>query len=66
VRDVVDQRRAEVRARIRELRQLEADLGRVGAMAAHLDPAQCDPSGICAAIPLDAVTKPVSGGRRAS
>jgi DNA-binding transcriptional MerR regulator len=52
VRDLVDRRRTEVRAKIRELRQLEADLDRVSAMAARLDPAECDPSGICAAIPI--------------
>ena len=52
VRELVDQRRADVRVKIRELQQLEADLDRVSAMAARLDPAECDPSGICSAIPI--------------
>jgi len=58
VRELVDRRRTEVRARIRELRQLEKDLERVSAMAARLDPADCDPSGICAAIPIRGSRQP--------
>lgn len=52
VRALVDRRRGEVRAKIRELRGLEADLDRVSALAARLDPAECDPSGVCSAIPI--------------
>ena len=52
VRELVDRRRAEVRGRIAELRRLEEDLARVGRAAAALDPAECDPSGICGAIPF--------------
>lgn len=51
VQELVDRRRAEVRAKIRELRRLESELARVGALAARLDPADCDPSGVCSAIP---------------
>jgi MerR family copper efflux transcriptional regulator len=66
VRELVDRRRAEVRARVEELRQLEEDLDRVSDMAAGLDPADCDPSGICAAIPIE-VRQPTRGNaRRAS
>lgn len=54
VRELLDRRRTEVGAKIAELRRLEEDLDRVSAMAADLDPAHCDPSGICAAIPLEA------------
>ena len=53
VRELVDRRRAEVRTKIAELRRLAEDLDRVSKMAAGLDPARCDPSGICQAIPLD-------------
>ncbi|MEX2547158.1 MAG: heavy metal-responsive transcriptional regulator [Chloroflexota bacterium] len=52
VRDLLQRRRTEVRARIRQLRALEADLDRVSRLAAALDPAECDPSGICSAIPI--------------
>ncbi|MFN8629258.1 MAG: heavy metal-responsive transcriptional regulator [Chloroflexota bacterium] len=51
VQEIVDRRRTEVRARIAELRELEADLARVSRAAAALDPADCDPSGVCSAIP---------------
>jgi DNA-binding transcriptional MerR regulator len=51
VQELVERRRAEVRAKIRELRRLESELTRVGALAARLDPADCDPSGVCSAIP---------------
>lgn len=53
VRELVDQRRGEVHAKIAQLRRLAEDLDRVSALAADLDPAQCDPSGVCAVIPID-------------
>ncbi len=62
VQDIVERRRAEVRARIAELRRLEADLARVARAARALDPAACDPSGICAAIELG--TPPVAAVTR--
>ena len=49
---LLDQRRAEVAARIRELRQLERDLAELGTAGNDLDPAQCDPSGISGVIAL--------------
>jgi len=52
VRDLLQRRRTEVRARIDELRALEKDLDRVSKMADTVDPAECDPSGICSAIPI--------------
>jgi DNA-binding transcriptional MerR regulator len=65
VGELVDRRRAEVRARITELRRLEKDLVRVSRAAAALDPAECDPSGICGAFPLQAsptvATEPSDG-----
>ncbi|MEO6350955.1 MAG: heavy metal-responsive transcriptional regulator [Candidatus Limnocylindrales bacterium] len=53
VQEIVDRRRAEVRTRIADLRRLEADLARVSRAAAALDPAECEPSGICGAIPAE-------------
>lgn len=50
-RQLVDRRRAEVRTRIAALRRLEEDLDRVSDLAAGLDPSDCDPSGVCVAIP---------------
>jgi DNA-binding transcriptional MerR regulator len=55
VRELVDRRRAEVRVKIAALRQLEDDLDGVSTLAADLDPTHCDPSGICEAIPRQAV-----------
>ena len=50
---LLEQRRAEVAARIRELSQLERDLALLGTAGKGLDPAQCDPSGICGVISLE-------------
>jgi MerR family transcriptional regulator, copper efflux regulator len=50
---LLEKRRAEVAARIRELRQLERDLAQLGTVGKDLDPAQCDPSGICGVISLE-------------
>jgi MerR family copper efflux transcriptional regulator len=59
---LLEQRRAEVAARIRELRQLERDLAQLAMAGRGLDPAQCDPSGICGVISLeDTPAKTVSG-----
>lgn len=63
VRELVDRRRAEVRARIAELRRLEEDLARVSRAAATLEPAECDPSGICSAIPLKVPPTAIAGRR---
>jgi MerR family copper efflux transcriptional regulator len=59
---LLDQRRAEVAARIRELRQLERDLAQLGVAGRDLDPARCDPFGICGVISLEGMpAKAVSG-----
>jgi DNA-binding transcriptional MerR regulator len=50
---LVERRRAEVAARIRELKQLERDLAQLSALGKHMDPAACDPSGICGVITLE-------------
>jgi MerR family copper efflux transcriptional regulator len=50
---LLEQRRAEVAARIRELSQLERDLAQLRTAGKDLDPAQCDPSGICGVISLE-------------
>src|SRR5579859_5555825 len=46
VLELVQRRRAEVQARIRELQQLERDLARLAEQGAGLDPSDCDPAGI--------------------
>src|SRR5215831_3082058 len=46
VLELIARHRAEVRARIRQLQQLELDLGRLAKQGATLDPAECDPAGI--------------------
>jgi DNA-binding transcriptional MerR regulator len=48
---LLDRHRAEVQARIRELQQLERDLTCLAEAGAGLDPAECDPTGICEIIP---------------
>lgn len=51
VTELLDRRRAAVRARIDELQVLERELARLRERAAHLAPRDCDPSGICHVIP---------------
>lgn len=53
VLSLVEQRRAEVAARIRELKQLERDLVQLATVGKAVDPAGCDPSGICGVISLN-------------
>lgn len=53
VRDLVDRRRLEIQARIAELQSLQRDLDRLAEAGDRLDPADCDPSGICGVIPLE-------------
>jgi DNA-binding transcriptional MerR regulator len=53
VLSLLERRRAEVAARIRELKQLEHDLTQLGTQGKDLDPAKCDPSGICGVISLE-------------
>ena len=50
---LIERRRAEVRARIRELRRLEQELTQLAERGARLDPAECDPAGICQVIPSE-------------
>jgi len=65
VLQLIEQHRAEVRARIRQLQQLETDLGLIAEQGATVDPAECDPAGICKVIPTDAsaVSLPIRRGR---
>ncbi|HKX15021.1 MAG TPA: MerR family DNA-binding protein [Propionibacteriaceae bacterium] len=49
----LERRRAEVAARLRELKQLERDLTQLGTQGKDLNPAECDPSGICGVISLE-------------
>jgi DNA-binding transcriptional MerR regulator len=53
VTDLIEQRHAEVRAKLAELRRLERELAALRARAADLHPRDCDPSGICHVIPAD-------------
>jgi MerR family transcriptional regulator, copper efflux regulator len=52
--DLIERHRADVVARISQLRRLEQDLAALAAHGAELDPADCDPSGICKVIPIEA------------
>jgi MerR family copper efflux transcriptional regulator len=52
--DLIERHRVEVRARIAELQRLEADLEQLARTGARLDPAECEPAGICAVIPTAA------------
>ena len=53
VLSLLERRRAEVAARIHELKQLERDLTQLGTQGKDLDPAECDSSGICGVISLE-------------
>jgi len=52
VLELIERHRAEVRARIRQLQQLELDLALLADQGATVDPAECDPAGICKVIPM--------------
>src|SRR5919201_5324179 len=64
---LIERRRAAVRARIRELQRLERELARLAERGARLDPAECDPAGICRVIPseLAGITPSASSARPA-
>jgi DNA-binding transcriptional MerR regulator len=65
---LIERRRAEVQARIRELQRLEQELAHLAEHSAHLDPAECDPAGVCRVIPseLAGATFSASSARAAS
>ena len=65
---LLERRRAAVRARIRELQRLEQELTQLAERGARLDPAECDPAGICRVIPseLAGITPSASSARPAS
>jgi MerR family transcriptional regulator, copper efflux regulator len=52
--ELIERHRAQVRARSNELQQLEQDLALVAEQGARVDPAECDPAGICTIIPAQA------------
>jgi DNA-binding transcriptional MerR regulator len=60
VTDLIDQRHAEVKAKILELSRLERELAGLLARAANLQPRDCDPSGICHVIPTVTVARLVT------
>jgi DNA-binding transcriptional MerR regulator len=68
VLDLIEQHRAEVRARIRQLQLLEQELALLAEQGAGVDPAECDPAGICKVIPPDTSTmtlrQPTRGAKR--
>src|SRR5713226_2058772 len=51
VLQLIENHRAEVRARIRELQRLARDLDHLASQGAGVDPSQCDPAGVCKLIP---------------
>jgi DNA-binding transcriptional MerR regulator len=57
VLELIEHHRAEVRTRIRQLQQLELDLALLAEQGATVDPAECDPAGICKVIPIDVSTE---------
>ena len=61
---LIEQHRAEVRSRIRELRRLERDLEHLAACGAGVDPSECDPVGVCKVIPSIAGLAGARGPRR--
>ena len=60
VLELIERRRAEVRSRISELQQLERELTQLAERAADVDPADCDPAGICKIIPSQTAIRPES------
>ena len=64
VLDLIKRHRAEVQARIRQLQQLERELAVVSEQGATVDPTECDPSGICKVIPIDAAAMNSPGRTR--
>lgn len=50
---LLERHRAEIRARIHELQRLEKDLTQLAERGSRINPAECDPSGICKVIPID-------------
>src|SRR5712691_1284514 len=63
---LIEQHRAEVRSRIRELQRLELDLEHLASLGAGVDPSECDPVGVCKVIPsIGASANPVGPRRRA-
>src|SRR6202158_4913296 len=62
---LIEQHRAAVRSRIRELQRLELDLEHLASLGAGVDPSECHPIGVCKVIPsIGASANPV-GPRRA-
>src|SRR5215831_7375211 len=68
VLELIERHRAEVRARIRELRQLEGDLALLAEQGSNVEPAECDPTGICKVIPTEtsALVQPAGVRRKQS
>lgn len=64
VLELIEHHRAELRARIRQLQQLESELSVLAKQGSKVDPADCDPAGICKVIPAELST--VSSPTRAS
>lgn len=56
VTGLIERRYAEVHSRIAELNALEHELSRLRQRAAHLEPRDCDPSGVCHVIPSTRLT----------
>jgi DNA-binding transcriptional MerR regulator len=64
VTDLIERRHTEVRSRIAELQALEQELADLRERAAHLEPRDCDPSGVCHVIPrLMPIVSPPAAAR---
>jgi len=53
VLELIARHRADVRVCIRQLQQLEHDLAVLAEHGSQVDPAECDPAGVCTVIPTE-------------
>jgi DNA-binding transcriptional MerR regulator len=65
--DLIERHRTDLNRRIRELQRLERELAQLAGRGARLNPAECDPAGICKVIPtnpaLDPTLRSTGAGR---
>jgi DNA-binding transcriptional MerR regulator len=61
---LIERHREEVQSRIRELQKLERDLSRLAEHGASVNPAECDPAGVCKVIPSEEALVPPQARRR--
>ena len=61
---LIEQHRAEVRSRIRELQRLKRDLEHLASLGVGIDASECDPVGVCKVIPSIGASANPGGPRR--